>query len=345
MYDTAILIGRFEPVHTGHLALLREALERARRAIVIVGSAHQARTPKNPFTWAEREAMLRGALPEADRARLTVLPVRDCYDEPVWARAVRDAVARHTAPHERIGLVGHFKDATSGYLHAFPGWELIRMERKGSIDATTIRDAYFGATPATVAAALQPLAADIPPATLALLEQFAQTPHYPALQEEWRMLRGYRAAWAAAPYPPVFVTVDAVLRCQDHVLLIRRAHAPGKGLLAVPGGFIEQRETVWQSCLRELAEETHCAVPEATLRAALRSVTVFDHPDRSQRGRTITHAHYFDLGDAPLPAVRADDDAAQVEWMPIGQLARMEEAFFEDHFHMLNRFLHITASA
>ena len=37
MYDTAILIGRFEPVHTGHVALLREALSRAQRAIVVVG--------------------------------------------------------------------------------------------------------------------------------------------------------------------------------------------------------------------------------------------------------------------------------------------------------------------
>ena len=156
------------------------------------------------------------------------------------------------------------------------------------------------------------------------------------------MLRGYREAWSAAPYPPVFVTVDAVLRCQDQVLLIRRAHAPGKGQLAVPGGFIEQRETVWQSCLRELVEETHCLLAESTMRAALQSVSVFDHPDRSQRGRTITHAHYFDLAEAPLPHVQADDDAAQVLWVPIEQLAGMEEAFFEDHFHMLDHFFGLT---
>ena len=123
-------------------------------------------------------------------------------------------------------------------------------------------------------AALNDLAAQMPASTLDFLERFAQTTDYPALQQEWRMLRGYREAWAAAPYPPVFVTVDAVLRCQNQVLLIRRAHAPGKGLRAVPGGFIEQRETVWQSCLRELAEETHCDLPEARMRAALQSVAV-----------------------------------------------------------------------
>jgi bifunctional NMN adenylyltransferase/nudix hydrolase len=344
MYDTAIYIGRFEPVHQGHMALLQRALDSARQVIVVMGSAWQARSPKNPFTAAEREQMLREALPETDRARLQVLPVRDYYNEAVWVQAVHEGVARIAPEAGRIGLVGHFKDATSSYLSAFPGWELIHMERQGRIDATAIRDAYFGATPATVRAGLADLKGEMPASTLAFLDAFAQTPHYLALQEEWRMLRRYREAWSAAPYPPVFVTVDAVLRCQDHVLLIRRAHAPGKGQLAVPGGFIEQRETVWQSCLRELVEETHCNLPEATMRAALQAVAVFDHPDRSQRGRTLTHAHYFDLGQAPFPTVQADDDAQLVQWTPISELAGMEEAFFEDHFHMLDHFLGLTGA-
>ncbi len=342
MYDTALYIGRFEPPHAGHLALVQRALDSAPQVIVIMGSAWQVRSPKNPFTWPEREAMLRAALPVADNARLQVLPVRDYYNEAVWVQAVRRAVAAHTPAGARIALVGHFKDATSGYLAAFPGWELIHVARQGSIDGTAVRDAYFGATPATVRAALAPLADQIPASTLAALQAFAQQSDYPLLQEEWRMLRDFRASWASAPYPPVFVTVDAVLRCQDQVLLIRRARAPGKGQLAVPGGFIEQRETVWQSCLRELAEETHCQLPEATMRAALQEVTVFDHPDRSQRGRTLTHAHYFDLEGAAFPTVQADDDAAQVLWTPIAELAALEESFFEDHFHMLDHFLGLT---
>lgn len=360
-YDTAIYIGRFEPVHNAHLALLRQALERARQVIVVIGSAWQARSPRNPFTWQERADMLRQALPEAERARLQLLPVRDYYDEPVWAQAVRRGVAALTAPGARIALVGHFKDATSNYLRSFPGWQLIPLPRQGDIDASTLRDAYFGAataaqasTPAdapssgllaAVDAALLPWKEHIPRATLAFLRDFAQKPEYAALQHEWRVLRDYRASWASAPYPPVFVTVDAVLRCQEHVLVIRRAHAPGKGQLAVPGGFIEQKETLWQSCLRELAEETHCALPEAALRAALRQVQVFDHPERSQRGRTITHAHYFDLGTAPFPAVQADDDALQAQWLPIAALAGMEDQFFEDHFHILDRFLGLTDAA
>lgn len=333
---TAVLIGRFQPLHNGHMALLRRALQEAGQVIAVLGSAHQVRSPKNPFTWQERADMIAASLPPADAARVRCLPVRDYYDEPCWVAAVRRGVQALVPAGAAIALVGHFKDATSSYLDAFPGWALVRMERQGAIDATAIRDAYFGAAPA-------PLAHTMPPIVLEALARFARTPHYATLQEEWRMLRDYRAAWATAPYPPVFVTVDAVVRCQERVLLIRRAHAPGKGQLAVPGGFIEQRETLWQSCLRELAEETRCSLPEAAMRAALRSVAVFDHPDRSQRGRTITHAHYFDLEGAPLPEVRAGDDAAQAQWVAIERLAGMEEDFFEDHFHMLDHFLGLTA--
>jgi len=348
MYDTAILIGRFEPVHHGHLALLRHGLAHAREAIVVLGSAWQARSPKNPFTWQERAGMVLDALPEADRARVRFLPVRDYYNEPRWVQAVRQGVAEllptDGAPL-RVGLVGHFKDATSSYLRRFPGWDLLDLERQGDIDATTIRDSYFGAAPGTLPHTLAPLAKDIPASTLAFLQRFAQEPGFFALQEEWRMLRGYRAAWATAPYPPVFVTVDALLRCQGHVLLIRRAHAPGKGLWALPGGFLEPRDTLWQSCLRELAEETHCPVPESTLRDALRQVTVFDHPDRSQRGRTVTHTHFFDLEHTTLPPVRGGDDALHARWMPCDLLPAMEEEFFEDHFHMLDHFLQLTGGA
>ena len=189
-YDTAIYIGRFEPVHNGHIALLRYALAHAHRVLVVLGSAGQARSPKNPFTWQEREAMLCSALPEPNRARLQVLPMPDFNDEAAWVAAVRQGVAERVPTSARIGLVGHFKDATSDYLNSFPGWALMPLERQGSIDATTIRNAYFGATPETIATALRTLAEQIPASTLDFLQHFAQqaatAPLYAALQREWR---------------------------------------------------------------------------------------------------------------------------------------------------------------
>ena len=350
MYDTAILIGRFQPVHNGHLALLHDALAAAPQVVVVLGSAHAARSPRNPFNWQERAALLREALPEADRARVHILPVRDYFDEPRWAHAVQigvqDLLAQQggTAPERaKICLIGHFKDASSGYLRSFPGWQLRALDRQTDTDATALRATYFSATPGHAGAALAQLQDELPDSSLDFLRQFALRPAYSALQDEWHALLAARQAWSAAPYPPVFVTVDALLRCRSQVLLIRRAHAPGRGLLALPGGFIETNETLWQSCLRELAEETHCDLPPDVLAQAFQTVRVFDHPARSQRGRTITHVHFFDLGDRAPPPVLADDDAAQAEWVAIDALAGLEDQCFEDHFHVLDCFLGLLA--
>ena len=348
--DIAVLVGRFQPFHDAHLALLECGLEVASRCVVIIGSAFQARTPKNPFTWKERAEMIRQSLPEADRERVTIVPMRDYYDEARWVASVREVVATMLPPEQapRVTLVGHLKDATSNYLSAFPGWTLDSVDRLPGADGTQLRDALFAAqpddarTPPAIDAALAAFVDQVPPSTIAFLRAWTALPFHAELAEEWRMLQRYKQAWRAAPYAPTFVTVDAVVQCAGRVLLIERGKAPGRGLFAVPGGFIEQRETCWQSCLRELEEETHLKLLDATMRRSLRSVAVFDHPDRSQRGRTITHAHHFDLGERELPEVRADDDAASVRWVAVGELARMEDRFFDDHFHMLDHFLGLT---
>ena len=351
-FDIAVLVGRFQPFHAAHVALLTRALALAPRCVIVVGSAFQARTPKNPFTWTERAEMIRQSLPVGERDRVTIVPMRDYYDETRWVTAVREAVTSIIASHDTpsIALVGHFKDATSGWLTAFPGWTLDPVDRLPGLDGVALRDALFASLPEDahqpleIDAALAALVDQAPPSTLAFLRAWTALPFFAELAVEWRMLKRYKEAWRAAPYAPTFVTVDAVVQCADQVLLIRRGKAPGRGLYAVPGGFIEARETCWQSCLRELEEETHLKLLEETMRRSLRSVAVFDHPDRSQRGRTITHAHHVDLGDRELPEVRADDDAASVEWMPIEALARMEDRFFDDHFHMLDHFLNLTHS-
>lgn len=342
-HERAILIGRFQPFLNAHHALLRKALDAAPRVVVVIGSAFQARSPKNPFTWQERAEMIRLALDEADRPRVLFVPMRDHVDEERWFAEVRLAIdaalpAHGVAPAtgESTVLIGHVKDATRDYLHGFEGWTLQTAERIHSASAATVRDAIFGGAKE----APEVLARAVPAGTLAFLHPWMATPLHATLAQEWELLRQHDAAWSVAPYPVVLVTVDCVVKCGGHVLLIRRGHSPGKGLHALPGGFLEPRETTLQSALRELEEETHLALPPAELLACLARTEVFDRPDRSQRGRTITHGHFFDLGDRqPLPGVRADDDAAAAEWVPIAALPGLEDRLLDDHFQMLDHFL------
>ncbi|WP_324291779.1 adenylyltransferase/cytidyltransferase family protein [Cupriavidus sp. D39] len=149
-FDYLVYIGRFEPLHNGHFAMLRQALAQARTVIVVLGSAGGARTVKNPFTADERRQMIEGAVAAWDAARvadLRFVVVRDYYESARWTAAVRavagaviDAPA-HGTP--RVGLFGHFKDASSGYLNDFPGWELVPQPSFGQLNAADVRRQWF----------------------------------------------------------------------------------------------------------------------------------------------------------------------------------------------------------
>ena len=341
--DAAVLIGRFQPFHCGHAGLLQTALSTAERVVMVLGSSFGSRNAKGPFTWQERAAMIGATLSEADRARVTFVPMRDYYDDTRWADAVRASVAALGHSPAKTALIGYFKDASSYYLNHFPQWHMVTVPAHSHIDATDVRRIFFEAEDIDVS--LSVLEDTVPLAVRQYLKAWAALPHYAGLVEEHRFVNKYKVAWKKAPYAPIFSTVDAVVRSAGHVLLIQRGGYPGKGQWAVPGGFVEQRERLLQSAIRELIEETKLGVLDTTLAGALVDVKVFDHPDRSQRGRTITHAHYFDLKSDSLPGVEAADDAAQVSWVAISGLAAMEDQFYEDHFHILDSFLHISGEA
>ncbi|MDF3071723.1 MAG: hypothetical protein K0R38_7324 [Polyangiaceae bacterium] len=331
--DLAVVIGRFQPFHLGHLALLEHALGIAPRALLVVGSASGPRQAKNPFSAEERIQAIKDSLAPPQLARVSFATVRDYYDEARWAGAVKAAVAQLS--QGPVALVGFHKDDSSSYLSIFPEWREVALPRQAPIDGTTLRQLYFER------AELAPeLAAAVPPATASFLRSFRSGPNFAALREELRALDETRKKYGTGP----FVTLDALVTHGPHLLLVQRGRAPGKGQWALPGGFLDGSERLLNGALRELREETLIESTDADLRAALRGVAVFDHPQRSQRGRTITHVHHFALPSAAAtpPAVHGSDDAQAAQWHPIAELPRMTEQLFEDHYQIIDHFLHIS---
>jgi bifunctional NMN adenylyltransferase/nudix hydrolase len=218
------------------------------------------------------------------------------------------------------------------------------------MDATEIRNHIFGVDPNTdwtgkisKPAGLAPIANKLPSPVRSFLTSYMDSHEYKDRVEEFHFLKDYkdRHRWKDQniKYEPVFVTVDTVVVCGGHVLVVKRKFNPGQGLYALPGGFIKGNERIEDAALRELKEETGIRVDKLILQSNIVDSHVFDYPSRSLRGRTITHAYFIKLKDGRLPEVRGNDDAAVARWIPIMDVMRSEEKFFEDHAHIINYFL------
>lgn len=317
-YDVAIVIGRFQPFHRGHQKVIEHAYSVAKDVHILIGSAYSARTTRNPFTFAERASMIEESFPDAIVDPLIDYP----YNDELWAEQVQ-IFAR---VEDSVVLVGHDKDASSSYLKMFPQYDLVGCPSyHGGISATEIREEYF----------LQEniLYSKITPSTARFLQEFSRKREFFDLQRWFE----YDKSYNPAVYPIIMTTVDAVVVCSGHVLLVERGEYPGKGLLALPGGFIHPDETLLQAVVRELKEETHLKMPEKAIRGNLKSQHVFDSPSRSTRGRVITHAFFFHLDPGKLPEVRGGDDAKKAMWVPLSEVQSSQ--MFEDHYHIIKHFV------
>lgn len=335
-YDVLAFAGRFQPFHNGHKAVVDEALRRAKKVAIVLGSHDQPRNVRNPFTTAERIEMISAVYPDEVRAgRIAFVPQIDYrYNDKRWIAGVQTGVSTvantpFTPDPVKIGLIGHSKDQTSFYLKCFPSWGSIEVPNHAGIDATNIRKGYLSNDGRLDA---QPL---LPEPVFRWLENFYESPEMLTVRREYAFIQHYRKQWEAAPYAPTFHTVDAVVVQSGHILLVKRGAMPGKGLWALPGGFLEQGERLVDGAVRELLEETRIALSEDTLRRCIVNHQVFDDPNRSQRGRTITTAFLFELRpDVKLTKVKGADDAVKAKWVPLSEVKR--SVMFEDHFDIIS---------
>lgn len=162
-------------------------------------------------------------------------------------------------------------------------------------------------------------------------------PNTPEAYEE------YRAKWGSGP----FIACDSIVTRgptkfnvkQDEweILLIKRGKNPFKGMLALPGGFMEPDDySVVTGSIRELKEETSLIVQR---RWAL-STVICDGKNRDPRARVVGIVTHFHLpAEAPF-AVKAADDADHADWYNISTvLALGNGSLAFDHGDTIRRML------
>jgi len=105
--------------------------------------------------------------------------------------------------------------------------------------------------------------------------------------------------------------VAAVAVTDGCLLMIRRGHGPAGGRWAVPGGRVEWGETAAEAVVRELREETALHGVCGPLMGWAELI--------SDQGHFVVLDFEVTVLDPGDPV--AGDDAAEAEWVPLGEVA------------------------
>jgi nicotinamide-nucleotide adenylyltransferase len=136
-YSTALVVGRFQPFHNGHLHLLREALSLADTVVIAVGSSN-VQNDDNPLTFEQRREMLQLVIENEgweDRIQ-KIVPAPDFPDDQEWLNTLI-----HNAGEFQIALGNN--EWTNAVL-AQAGYDVrtIPFLERDTLEGTQIRDRF-----------------------------------------------------------------------------------------------------------------------------------------------------------------------------------------------------------
>jgi 8-oxo-dGTP diphosphatase len=123
-------------------------------------------------------------------------------------------------------------------------------------------------------------------------------------------------------------TVDAIIQNSTSILLVKRSKDPYKNQFALPGGFVNEGETIEEAIKREVYEETSLEIHPIEI------LGVYSDPKRDPRGHMMTVVFIVIIirGNP-----RAGDDAKEILWIPIEKLNDIQIAF--DHKLVIQDYL------
>lgn len=348
-YDVGIVIGRFQPLHKGHETIVKKALEVANNVVIVFGG-YEGNILRNPFSYKHRDKMLRSILTKEERDRTISFVADDyLYDDDMWKQNLEATITRITnncllnKTDIKFCLVGHNKDSSSFYLHMFPKWKFIGVDKycigDCVVSSTEMRNSIFSGT------------SDYEKYCSAMVTEQIKTiinePEFNRLKENWIFSEEYKNKTKDLEYPPIYTTVDNLVIISNKVLFVKRKSKNGEDSLALPGGFLDHNELLIDGAIRELKEETSIPYDSKYLKNKMlhnQQPLVFDYPFRSSLGRLITNVFIYELKGDALEMIqngelKPADDAKDLVAISIGNLLSDYMHLHDDHYSICYNLL------
>ncbi|MEM5798010.1 MAG: NUDIX hydrolase [Candidatus Aenigmatarchaeota archaeon] len=114
-------------------------------------------------------------------------------------------------------------------------------------------------------------------------------------------------------------TVAILIEKNGKVLLAKRANKTWHGFWCVPGGHVEEGESIHEAALREAQEEVGSVIIEP------KPFMIFVHSvPAGERRNPGPHKHTCHVFKGVVEKVRAGGDVAEVKWFKIQQIKKLK---------------------
>lgn len=108
-YDVGLICGRFQTFHKGHEKLVDTGLMLCDRLLILIGSAQECGTERNPLNINTRTKMLKEIY--GDNPNIMIYGLADMTDEddirPEWGRYLLDNVDRYIYKNPEVMIYGN----------------------------------------------------------------------------------------------------------------------------------------------------------------------------------------------------------------------------------------------
>lgn len=145
-YDVGLVVGRFQHFHIGHRSLVENAFKLCDRVLILVGSAQESGTLRNPYLPSTRIDVIR-EIYGYDNSILQVKELNDLTDEnditPDWGKYVLKNVKTHIRKEPSLMVYGNdeFRSRWFAPEDIENTAELVIPRSRIPISATMLRDA------------------------------------------------------------------------------------------------------------------------------------------------------------------------------------------------------------
>ncbi len=127
----ALMVGRFQPFHNGHLKLVKLILKVFDTLFIVIGSAQHKATADNPYSLAKRELMIKETLKAENITSYELFALDDARGDEVWMDKLLAAVPRFD--------VFYTADGITPCLMKKRHFEVRTVDKFDNINATKIR--------------------------------------------------------------------------------------------------------------------------------------------------------------------------------------------------------------